>query len=205
MEHNINDMNDWFPVGQMAEPRLLSSPPTSPTSSLASTSSCCSPIAPSEDSSRRSSMTTEPDDDDDDDDFSEEDIFVNDSADPEWKATTTPTFRRQFKTKTKVRRSSSDSSSSDNDEYLTRRGNRRCRRRMSSSSSTSSCTQVMPKAKITVWLAKLLDSPAHNPRVVQWENRERKIFRINDQEELARLWGQAKGNPEMTYEKFRYT
>ena len=28
-------------------------------------------------------------------------------------------------------------------------------------------------------------------------------FRIMDQEEIARLWGQTKNNPNMTYENFR--
>ena len=60
----------------------------------------------------------------------------------------------------------------------------------------------MPKAKITVWLARLLGSEAHNPSVVEWKNRDIGEFRINDQEELARLWGACKNNPTMSYEKF---
>ena len=64
-------------------------------------------------------------------------------------------------------------------------------------------TKLVPKAKITVWLANLLDSPDHNPSVISWENEKEKLFKINDQHQLAQLWGLAKENPKMNYDNFR--
>ena len=85
---------------------------------------------------------------------------------------------------------------------------------MSSSSSTKSAmpktssvgkakTSSVGKAKITHWLLKVLRSPEHNPSVMRWEDEERGIFRVVDQAELGRMWGVAKNNPDMDYEKFR--
>ena len=62
----------------------------------------------------------------------------------------------------------------------------------------------MGKAKITHWLLKVLRSPEHNPSVMRWEDEERGIFRVVDQAELGRMWGIAKNNPDMDYEKFRW-
>ncbi|TRY69478.1 hypothetical protein TCAL_06211 [Tigriopus californicus] len=58
------------------------------------------------------------------------------------------------------------------------------------------------KAKITVWLDRLINNPHYNPRVIKWENKEEGLFRIVDQTELARLWGEVKNNQSMTYDKF---
>ena len=86
----------------------------------------------------------------------------------------------------------------------------------SSSSSISSSTSSSPKissksssssvgkAKITHWLLKVLRSPEHNPSVMRWEDEERGVFRVVDQAELGRMWGIAKNNPDMDYEKFRW-
>ena len=63
-------------------------------------------------------------------------------------------------------------------------------------------TPNVPKAKITLWMTRLLESPAHNPRVVKWEDKSEGTFRIVDQRELSRLWGVAKRNPGMDYDKF---
>ena len=84
-------------------------------------------------------------------------------------------------------------------------------RSSSSSTSTSSSSSTpkisskssVGKAKITHWLLKVLRSPAHNPSVMRWEDEERGIFRVVDQAELGRMWGIAKNNPDMDYEKFR--
>ena len=78
----------------------------------------------------------------------------------------------------------------------------------SSSPKTSSKTKAttatsVGKAKITHWLLKVLRSPEHNPSVMRWEDEERGIFRVVDQAELGRMWGIAKNNPDMDYEKFR--
>ncbi len=90
---------------------------------------------------------------------------------------------------------------------------RRLNRRVSSSAasdagSTDSYSggkerKPIPKAKITHWLLKVLRSPDHNPSVIRWENEETGEFRVVDQAELGRMWGVAKGNPQMDYEKFR--
>ena len=37
--------------------------------------------------------------------------------------------------------------------------------------------------------------------MVRWENVEEGVFRIVKSEDLARLWGNIKNNPRMTYEK----
>ena len=72
------------------------------------------------------------------------------------------------------------------------------------SSKTKSTTAAsVGKAKITHWLLKVLRSPEHNPSVMRWEDEERGIFRVVDQAELGRMWGIAKNNPDMDYEKFR--
>lgn len=38
-------------------------------------------------------------------------------------------------------------------------------------------------------------------RLVSWVDREKGIFRIQQTNKLARLWGTIKDNPTMTYEK----
>ena len=65
-------------------------------------------------------------------------------------------------------------------------------------------TPPVGRAKITKWLAAVLESDAHNPKVMTWVDKSQGLFRITDQVELARLWGVAKNNKSMTYEKFRY-
>lgn len=65
-------------------------------------------------------------------------------------------------------------------------------------------TTSTEKAKITVWLDRLINNPYYNPRVIKWENKEEGLFRIVDQTELARLWGEVKNNQSMTYDKFRW-
>ena len=83
-------------------------------------------------------------------------------------------------------------------------------RSSSSSTSSSSCSPKIAskssvgKAKITHWLLKVLRSSEHNPSVMRWEDEERGVFRVIDQAELGRMWGIAKNNPDMDYEKFRW-
>ena len=128
----------------------------------------------------------------------DDEAFIDDERnDPTYNEVKSPTIR-QKRRKISRRRRSSDFGSSDSgeDEDFCPRSSRVNKRRWSSSSTSS-----MPKAKITIWLAKLLESKEHNPQVVRWENKEAKVFRIVDQDELARLWGDAKNNPDMTYEK----
>ena len=73
----------------------------------------------------------------------------------------------------------------------------------SSKTKSTTASASVGKAKITHWLLKVLRSPEHNPSVMRWEDEERGIFRVVDQAELGRMWGIAKNNPDMDYEKFR--
>jgi len=51
-----------------------------------------------------------------------------------------------------------------------------------------------PPVPVWIFFLFLLGSPKHEP-VVNWVNKEEKLFRINDrrQNELARLWSGRKG------------
>ncbi|KAE8746444.1 hypothetical protein FOCC_FOCC006810 [Frankliniella occidentalis] len=49
------------------------------------------------------------------------------------------------------------------------------------------------------FIYNLLEREESNPSVVTWENKEEKLFRIVNTEEIARLWGDHKGNKNMTY------
>eukprot|EP00095_Tigriopus_kingsejongensis_P011870 maker-scaffold180_size281610-snap-gene-1.28 protein:Tk11870 transcript:maker-scaffold180_size281610-snap-gene-1.28-mRNA-1 annotation:"protein c-ets-1-b-like" len=69
-------------------------------------------------------------------------------------------------------------------------------------SGTEEEQATIPKAKITTWLDQLLNSRKYNPKVVKWENKEEGLFRVVDQKELARLWGEVKSNKKMNYDKF---
>ena len=104
------------------------------------------------------------------------------------------------------------SSSDDSDEdYMPkrkpparRRGKpRRPRKKTPRKPLVTKQTPPLAKAKITRWLLKMLRSPYHQS-VVRWLDQSEGRFRILDQLELARLWGEAKCNPTMNYEKFRY-
>ena len=86
------------------------------------------------------------------------------------------------------------------------------RKRLRSAASENSVlpplkTNPMPKAKITKWLRNILDSPDHNPKVLEWEEKmggkSDGVFRINDQNELVALWAHAKDNPNMSYDSLR--
>ena len=57
------------------------------------------------------------------------------------------------------------------------------------------------KLKITQWLVTRLRDPASNPSVITWEEEDRGVFRVEDSALLAKLWGEVKGNRNMTYEK----
>ena len=70
-------------------------------------------------------------------------------------------------------------------------------------SSPSARKSNVGKAKITHWLLKVLRSPDYNPSVMRWEDEDSGVFRVVDQAELGRMWGLAKNNPDMDYEKFR--
>ncbi|GFS11509.1 ETS-family transcription factor [Elysia marginata] len=47
----------------------------------------------------------------------------------------------------------------------------------------------------------LLRDPKFNPKLLKWEDKENGVFRFVQSEQVARLWGEKKNNPMMTYEK----
>ncbi|KAK3922645.1 ETS-related transcription factor Elf-5 [Frankliniella fusca] len=49
------------------------------------------------------------------------------------------------------------------------------------------------------FIYNLLENRETNPSVVTWENKDEKLFRIVNTEEIARRWGDHKGNKNMTY------
>ena len=55
--------------------------------------------------------------------------------------------------------------------------------------------------KLWEFIRDLLHKPEYCPSMVRWENVEEGVFRIVKSEDLARLWGNIKNNPRMTYEK----
>lgn len=50
------------------------------------------------------------------------------------------------------------------------------------------------------FIIQLLSDNTYKP-YISWENREKRIFRIHDQQKIAQLWGQQKNRTNMTYEK----
>ena len=49
----------------------------------------------------------------------------------------------------------------------------------------------------------LLEDPCYNPSSIKWENKSEGVFRIvpGQSKIIARLWGQRKNNPSMTFDK----
>lgn len=55
--------------------------------------------------------------------------------------------------------------------------------------------------KLWEFIRDLLLNPATNPSMIRWERREDGIFKFVQSDKVARLWGDRKQNPRMTYEK----
>lgn len=55
----------------------------------------------------------------------------------------------------------------------------------------------------TVWefCRQLLHSPSTCPSLIRWEDPVAGRFRLVDKDEVARLWGEVKGNGAMNYSK----
>uniref|UniRef100_A0A0A9YQZ1 ETS homologous factor n=1 Tax=Lygus hesperus TaxID=30085 RepID=A0A0A9YQZ1_LYGHE len=51
------------------------------------------------------------------------------------------------------------------------------------------------------FLRDLLKNPDMCPRIIKWENHDDGLFRFVQSNEVARIWGERKGNKDMTYEK----
>ena len=55
--------------------------------------------------------------------------------------------------------------------------------------------------KLWEFIRDLLLDPITNPSFIRWERREDGIFKFVQSDKVAKLWGQRKQNPRMTYEK----
>lgn len=55
--------------------------------------------------------------------------------------------------------------------------------------------------KLWEFIRDLLLDPVTNPSYIRWERREDGIFKFVQSDKVAKLWGQRKQNPRMTYEK----
>lgn len=52
------------------------------------------------------------------------------------------------------------------------------------------------------FVVKLLKNPVQDGKqIIKWENKAEGVFRFVESEKVAKLWGQQKANPRMTYEK----
>lgn len=51
------------------------------------------------------------------------------------------------------------------------------------------------------FIRDLLHDPKTNPKLLQWEDKERGVFRFVQSDKVAELWGIKKNNKDMTYEK----
>jgi Ets-domain len=58
-------------------------------------------------------------------------------------------------------------------------------------------------AHLWEFMLSLLLNPTYSGsgRIVQWEDMERGVFRINESQRVAELWGKHKQNNSMNYEK----
>lgn len=55
--------------------------------------------------------------------------------------------------------------------------------------------------KLWEFIRDLLLNPATNPALIRWERREDGIFKFVQSDKVAKMWGERKQNPRMTYEK----
>jgi len=81
-----------------------------------------------------------------------------------------------------------------------------------SSLSDSDCDEAAPASKsrrpsqtkgnhLWEFVRDLLQNGEHNPSHIKWENQAAGVFRFVHSEVVAKMWGQKKNNPSMTYEK----
>ncbi|UXI19570.1 zinc finger C2H2 type [Sarcoptes scabiei] len=55
--------------------------------------------------------------------------------------------------------------------------------------------------KLWEFIRDLLLSPSTNPSLIRWERREDGVFKFVQSDRVAKMWGERKQNPRMTYEK----
>ncbi|PIK47846.1 hypothetical protein BSL78_15291 [Apostichopus japonicus] len=102
-------------------------------------------------------------------------------------------------------RGRSDSSSSENS-YFLKQGSpmemvRQSPPRPEHGTGSPPCERIGKDCRL-LWdfIIQLLSDDTFKP-YISWENREKRIFRIHDQQKIAQLWGQQKNRTNMTYEK----
>jgi hypothetical protein len=62
-------------------------------------------------------------------------------------------------------------------------------------------TEDKNNGKLWEFIRDLLLDPVTNPSFIRWERREDGMFKFVQSDKVAKLWGQRKQNPRMTYEK----
>lgn len=55
--------------------------------------------------------------------------------------------------------------------------------------------------KLWEFIRDLLLSERTNPSFIRWERREDGVFKFVQSDKVAKMWGERKQNPKMTYEK----
>ena len=55
--------------------------------------------------------------------------------------------------------------------------------------------------KLWEFIRDLLLNPLTNPALIRWERREDGVFKFVQSDKVAKMWGERKQNPRMTYEK----
>lgn len=78
-------------------------------------------------------------------------------------------------------------------------GTRRGRPRKNDAKSRN--RQGKGTGKLWEFIRDLLLNPATNPSLIRWERREDGIFKFVQSDKVAKMWGDRKQNPRMTYEK----
>lgn len=63
------------------------------------------------------------------------------------------------------------------------------------------CSLGQRSSRLWEFIRDLLLDTKTCPSLLKWENAEEGIFRFVQSDKVARLWGERKCNPKMTYEK----
>lgn len=65
------------------------------------------------------------------------------------------------------------------------------------------CSAFTGKGNGKLWefIRDLLLNPVTNPSLIRWERREDGVFKFIQSDKVAKMWGERKQNPRMTYEK----
>ena len=69
---------------------------------------------------------------------------------------------------------------------------------------TNTTDHLLPdkgNGKLWEFIRDLLLNPVTNPALIRWERREDGVFKFVQSDKVAKMWGERKQNPRMTYEK----